>query len=250
MNRTKKRALTVRIVKTAISVALAAVIVVAMVLVNPQLSTNKLISSLMGYNHQSVDNGNASAGDADTNYYTADYTKENIRKAEDKLYDQIASEGTVLLKNDDNELPAQKGTTFSFFSANSVDGSSLTQGYLGTPETVTLKSAFTAAGFKVNETLWNYYESGAGKDYGLATGSVNYGDGEDFRINEAPLAALRKESGLLDSVKGTTPVYVLNRVVGEGRDMPTSRKTRRRAISSSIPPKPKSSSTSMTTTRT
>ena len=34
MNRTKKRALTVRIVKTAISVALAAVIVVAMVLVN------------------------------------------------------------------------------------------------------------------------------------------------------------------------------------------------------------------------
>lgn len=222
MNRTKKRALTVRIVKTAISVALAAVIVVAMVLVNPQLSTNKLISSLMGYNHQSVDNGNASAGDADTNYYTADYTKENIRKAEDKLYDQIASEGTVLLKNDDNELPAQKGTTFSFFSANSVDGSSLTQGYLGTPETVTLKSAFTAAGFKVNETLWNYYESGAGKDYGLATGSVNYGDGEDFRINEAPLAALRKESGLLDSVKGTTPVYVLNRVVGEGRDMPRS----------------------------
>ena len=87
---------------------------------------------------------------------------------------------------------------------------------------MTLKSAFENAGFKVNDTLWNYYESGAGKDYGLASGSVSYGDAEDFRINEAPLSALEKESGLLDSVKGTVPVYVLNRVVGEGRDMPRS----------------------------
>lgn len=128
----------------------------------------------------------------------------------------------VTVFNDDNTLPMSKGTEFSFFSANSVDSTSLGMSYFGSSDTVTLKSAFTKAGFKVNETLWNYYESGAGKDYGLASGSVSYGDAEDFRINEAPLSALEAESGLLDSVKGTVPVYVLNRVVGEGRDMPRS----------------------------
>ncbi|OZG61506.1 beta-glucosidase [Bifidobacterium lemurum] len=222
MGEKNKTALVVRIVKTVISVAVAAVIIVAMVMINPQLSTNKLISSLMGYNHQSVDNGNADTSGVNTEYYTADYTQDNIRAAEDDLYDRIAEDGTVLLKNDNDTLPMSTDTTFSFFSANSVDGSSLTKGYLGVQETVTLKDAFTAAGFGVNETLWNYYESGAGADYGLASGSINYGDAEDFRINEAPLSALESESGLLESVEGTTPVYVLNRVVGEGRDMPRS----------------------------
>ena len=214
--------LVARIVKTVVSVVLAAVIIVAMVLINPQLSANKLISSLMGYTHQSVNNNGITADGVDANYYTADYTKDNIRASEDDLYNRIASEGTVLLKNDDNTLPMSKGTEFSFFSANSVDSTSLGMSYFGSSDTVTLKSAFTKAGFKVNETLWNYYESGAGKDYGLASGSVSYGDAEDFRINEAPLSALEAESGLLDSVKGTVPVYVLNRVVGEGRDMPRS----------------------------
>ena len=224
MTKQKNGALIVRIVKTVASVVLAAVIIVAMVLINPQLSANKLISSLMGYNHQSVDNSGIDADGVDANYYTADYTKDSIKAAEDDLYDRIADEGTVLLKNDDGTLPMKQGTAFSFFSANSVDGTSKSSfgAFGGGGASVTLKSAFENAGFKVNDTLWNYYESGAGKDYGLASGSVSYGDAEDFRINEAPLSALEKESGLLDSVKGTVPVYVLNRVVGEGRDMPRS----------------------------
>ena len=224
MTKQKNGALIVRIVKTVASVALAAVIIVAMVLINPQLSANKLISSLMGYNHQSADNSGIDADGVDANYYTADYTKDSIKAAEDDLYDRIADEGTVLLKNDDDTLPMNQGTTFSFFSANSIDGTSKSSfgAFGGGGASVTLKSAFENAGFKVNDTLWNYYESGAGKDYGLASGSVSYGDAEDFRINEAPLSALERESGLLDSVKGTVPVYVLNRVVGEGRDMPRS----------------------------
>lgn len=47
-------------------------------------------------------------------------------------------------------------------------------------------------------------------------------DAEDFAINECPLSVLEKDSAVLDSVKGTTPVYVLKRVAGEGRDMPRS----------------------------
>ncbi|MDW3164666.1 hypothetical protein [Bifidobacterium longum] len=82
--------LVARIVKTVVSVVLAAVIIVAMVLINPQLSANKLISSLMGYNHQSVNNNGITADGVDANYYTADYTKDNIRAAEDDLYNDNA----------------------------------------------------------------------------------------------------------------------------------------------------------------
>jgi beta-glucosidase len=74
----------------------------------------------------------------------------------------------------------------------------------------------------VNEALWNFYSAGAGAGYGLASGSISFGDAENFRINECPLSVLQGESGLLDSVQGTTPVYVLKRVAGEGRDMPRS----------------------------
>jgi len=219
----QRKALIVRIVKTVVSVVFAAVIIVAMVLINPQLSTNKMISSLMGYNHQSVNNPSGADG-VDTEYYAADYTAENIKEAEDALYDQIAAEGTVLLQNNDDILPISTDTTFSFFSANSVDSTSTASGFFGgSPDsTVTLQNAFTAAGFGVNQQLWDFYATGAGAEYGLAPGSVNFGDAEDFRINEAPLSVLQSEDGLLESVEGTVPVYVLSRVVGEGRDMPRS----------------------------
>lgn len=219
----RKKALIVRVVKTVVSVVFAAVIIVAMVLINPQLSTNKMISSLMGYNHQSVNNPSGTDG-VNADYYTADYTADTIKEAEDALYDQIAGEGTVLLQNNDHLLPISTDTTFSFFSANSVDSTSTASGFFGgsSDSTVTLQSAFTAAGFGVNQKLWDFYATGAGAEYGLASGSVNFGDAEDFRINEAPLSALQAEDGLLESVKGTVPVYVLSRVVGEGRDMPRS----------------------------
>ena len=60
-----------------------------------------------------------------------------------------------------------------------------------------------------------------GKDYVMGPGSVSYGDDEDFSINECPLSVMR-DAGVLDSMEGTTPVFVLKRVAGEGRDMPRS----------------------------
>lgn len=214
-------ALAVRIVKTVVSVVLAIVLAVAMMLANPQLS-NKIIPGVPGLKQQSVDNGKINAQGANADYYTTKYTKDSIKAAENKLYDRITSEGTVLLKNDDNMLPMSKGTKFSLFSANSVSSAAGTSTNLSTVKPVTLNDAFSKAGFGVNQKLWDFYEKGAGKDYGLAPGSVDYGSAENFRINEAPLSKLQQEPGLLDSTKGTVPVYVLSRVAGEGRDMPRS----------------------------
>ena len=63
--------------------------------------------------------------------------------------------------------------------------------------------------------------TGAGKDNALGAGSIGYGVGEDFSINECPLSVM-EDSGVLASAEGTTPVFVLRRVAGEGRDMPRS----------------------------
>ena len=56
----------------------------------------------------------------------------------------------------------------------------------------------------------------------MGVGSVFWGDDEDFSINECLLDVMKKEPGLLDSAKGTVPVFVWGRKVGEGRDMPRS----------------------------
>ncbi|WEV65859.1 glycoside hydrolase family 3 N-terminal domain-containing protein [Bifidobacterium sp. ESL0764] len=220
----KRKIPVARIIKTVLSIILAVVLIVAMALANPQLSMNKkMLSNILGMNHQSADNSKIDAQGVNANYYSTSYTKDSIKKAEDKLYNDIADEGTVLLKNDDHALPMKQGTKFSFFSANSKDGTTRAVLPIGEgAQSVTLQSSFQKAGFKVNQKLWDFYQSKTGKKYGLAKGSVNFGDAEDFRINEAPLSVLRSQQGLLNSVKGTVPVYVLSRVAGEGRDMPRS----------------------------
>ena len=143
----------------------------------------------------------------DLEYSKLDYAVEDFPAVEKALDEEIMGEGIVLLQNDDNTMPFAAGTTFSFFGRSST--------------TIT-PSAFQDKGFGVNETLWNFYDSGAGSGYGLGPGSISFGDNEDFAINECPLDVLRKESGLLNSAKDTIPVFVWARIVGEGRDMPRS----------------------------
>ena len=132
----------------------------------------------------------------------------------------------MLLKNE-GSLPLEKGTTLSFVSGNSRDlgvkAKSMLETTLGIEggSTDALTPAMEQAGFSVNKTLTDFYATGKGKDYVMGPGSVSYGDDEDFSINECPLSVMR-DAGVLDSMEGTTPVYVLKRVAGEGRDMPRS----------------------------
>ncbi|HJG86194.1 glycoside hydrolase family 3 N-terminal domain-containing protein [Pseudoflavonifractor capillosus] len=156
----------------------------------------------------------------DLEYNKADYTAEEMAEIERSLDEEIMSEGAVLLKNEDNLMPFSQDTTFSFFGRSSVNLVS-NNWYNPMPKN-TLKIAFEDRGFGVNETLWNFYSSGNGSDYGLGGGSLGFGDDEDFSINECPLSVLEGERGLLDSAKDTVPVFVWARKVGEGRDLSRS----------------------------
>lgn len=207
-----------KVIRTIISGILAIVLVVLMVAANTVLASNdRMVNCILGDVDKKIDQSNAETEGLDLQYNKPDYTKEEIADAETDLSERISQEGLVLLKNEDNILPLSEDTTFSFFSAN-VAKLSVGGGMLGGG--TNLREYYQKKGVKLNETLWDFYADKAGKEYGLASGSVSFGDAENFRINECPLSEITDD--VLDSVKGTVPVYVLKRVAGEGRDMPRS----------------------------
>ena len=212
------------IVKLAIGLLMAA-IMFAMNLIVPSMGMiSRMANNMLGY--QQSWKAPAGAEDVDADYYKSDFTAEEIGQAEHALDFAIASEGYVLLKNDDAVMPFAPGTTFSFFSENvknlTATQSIMTQFTGASGNQNLLVSAFEAEGFSVNTTLMDFYTTGAGRIYTMGAGSINFGEAEDFRINECPLSELQAAEGVLDSAQGTVPVFVWRRVAGEGRDMPRS----------------------------
>ena len=210
-----------KIIKTVISVLLIVVMVAAIVAANTLLTeNNRMVNAMMGANDSVIDNSGVDTKGLDLDYNKSDYSKDKIGEAEDALAEQIADEGIVLLKNEGNALPLSKDTPISFFSRNAVTVATHA-GILGYGSG-TLKEDFEADGYTVNKTLWKFYDKGEGSSYGLGSGSISFGREEDFAINECPLEKITADDKVVDSLSGTTAVYVLKRVAGEGRDMPRS----------------------------
>ena len=151
---------------------------------------------------------------SDKNGITAD----NLDEYEKDLVRKSGAEGYVLLKNENNALPLAKSKTVSMFSHSSVD---LLAGGTGSGVSYVssnLKDAFKAEGYTVNETLWNFYETGAGKSYVRGAGAISYGGDENWSINECPLSVLQSNN-VLASANGTQAIFVISRTGGEGRDL-------------------------------
>ena len=206
--------------RTIVCTVLIVVLLAGIIGVNTLMpSFDRLADSVMNGFNRKIDNSKANTDGLDLQYNKPDYTRESITAAEDDLANRIAAEGVVLLENRDNTLPLAQDTTFSLVSVNSAKVS-VGSGMLGGG--IKLDTVFQNAGVNLNKTLWNFYANGGGKGYGLASGSISFGDAEDFRINECPLSVMQSADGVLDSLNGTVPVYFLKRVAGEGRDMPRS----------------------------
>ena len=226
-----------KIVRTSVGGVLIALTLVVTIVANVMIPPNlNVINGFLGDSGGTViEQPDTYTEDLDLQYNKADYTAEEMAAVEQALNEEIVGEGVVLLKNDDGLMPFDKDTTFSFFGRSCkmmVGNVMFDKGIqmatmMGLPLSMvdpgtTLKIAFEERGLGVNETLWNFYDTGAGSSYGLGVGSVSYGDSEDFSINECPLDVLESEAGLLESAEDTVPVFVWSRKVGEGRDMPRS----------------------------
>lgn len=167
--------------------------------------------------------------------YTSDYnSKQESKEAGDKLNEQIASEGFILLMNDGNGLPirtpesdtdtASKRPRISVFgknSANLVYGGSGSGGGSG-EKAATIYEALTDGGYEVNPTLQKFYEGsasgeGRGANPTLTTGAET---APTLPIGETPISSYTND--VISSFReyNDAAIVVISRIGGESFDLP------------------------------
>ena len=167
--------------------------------------------------------------DSNAVYYEGDFATEEERTAAGAaLVKQVEAEGASLLTNENKALPLAEGSKVSLFSTSSVNivYGGTGSGNVDSSKCDNLKVALEKEGFVVNPTLWDFYSTGAAKDYtrGNAGAVVQdsatasgYGSAE---IVEAPWKIYTETEGVIDSVAeyGDAAIVVLSRIGGEGAD--------------------------------
>ena len=132
---------------------------------------------------------------------------------------QIAEEGIVLLKNEDNILPLKntKVNTFGWSATNPVYGGTGSGSLSGAYPTVTLLQGLTDAGLEYNTALTDFYTNFR------ATRPMVGMWGQDWTIPE-PTQAEYDAAGIYDNALAysDTALIVISRSGGEGADLPLS----------------------------
>ena len=151
-------------------------------------------------------------------------SKEQAREQGAELTQQVAEEGIVLLKNENNALPMQSGAKISVFGKNSVNlvfGGSGSGGG-DTSASKTLYESLEAAGFQTNPALKTFYEddskSGSARD---GNPKIENNGNSNIVATETPYDML-VSNGLPDTYAdySDAAVVVFSRIGGEGFDLP------------------------------
>ncbi len=147
-----------------------------------------------------------------------DISEESITNAS-ALCQEIAEEGFVLLKNDNDFLPISKDTklnTFGWSSTNPVYGGTGSGSLSGLYETVSLLKGLENAGLSYNPDLVKFYT-----DWRTARPNVGM-MGQDWTIPELSMDEY-EAAGVFDNATAysDTAMIVIARSGGEGADLPT-----------------------------
>ena len=207
--------------KIAVLSSIVAIILVLCIVVN--VLALSVFSGAIEYVMGGIELKKGDTSTLDLAYYKSSHDSNALKTAQEELSREIGKNGVVLLeKREGSGYPYAAGTTFSIFSHSSVDWIAGGTGSGGGTSKHTLKAAMEDGGLKVNDTLWNFYNAGNGKSYVRGGGSFNYGENEDYSINECPIDVIKSEAGLEATFKGTTAMFVFSRTGGEGRDLARS----------------------------
>ncbi len=160
-----------------------------------------------------------SADGDEAEYFTSDFAGDDERQHYlASVGTRISEEGITLLQND-GALPVSAGAKISVFGQDAVDpvfgGGGA--GSVDTGKAVDLADSFDDAGLDVNPTLWDFYASGAGKDFRKTTPDV-YGEGS-FNVNEVPQSAYTDEVKASYADYSDAAVVVIGRSGGESSDL-------------------------------
>lgn len=166
-------------------------------------------------------------GDVGETYFEADYASAaEQEKAAQEICETAEANGATLLLNRENALPLAQCAKVSLFGTGSADFvyGGTGSGSIDSSKALNLKDALEADGFSVNPTVWNFYTTGAGKDYRrqLAPGSLNnyIFDNSGYLINEVPQSVFTDAEWNSVADYGDAAIMVVSRVCGEGSDLP------------------------------
>lgn len=145
-----------------------------------------------------------------------------------RMIEEAQAAGSVLLWNKHDALPLAGNEKISLFGHASVDlveagsGSGWSRTYdvfKGDDRTVTMKDAFTSRGFEVNETLWDLYETGAGKDYKMTHPTWRCTPWQQWEVNETPWNIVNEGASSSFATYGDAAIITLSRLGGEYSDL-------------------------------
>lgn len=162
-------------------------------------------------------------GSKGSTYFNTKYNKmSEVQEASLKIIEETVSEGAVLLKNDNNALPLNKGdqvSVFGFASHYTVLTGQGSSGSNATNKKVTITEGIKNAGLKVNEAVYNYYKTADASSF-VSGGSVSNfvaasGQETQFVVNDANWSALPIEK--TNEVKSA--IMVIARTAGEAEDL-------------------------------
>ena len=166
-------------------------------------------------------------GDPGQTYFEADFASSADQAASAaEICESVVANGATLLLNNDSALPLAEGAKVTLLGTTSADFvyGGTGSGGMDTSTATNLKDALEADGFAVNPTMWDFYTTGAGMDYGLVTasGSLNnyIFDNAEFLVNEAPQSAYSNAEWDSIADYGDAAIVVFGRVCGEGADLP------------------------------
>ena len=158
--------------------------------------------------------------DPNAQYFTSDFnTPEEMVDYGLTIAQQVEAEGAALLMNNNNALPLAKDAKVSTFSSSSVNlvYGGTGSGNIDASTADTLRSALEKVGVTVNPTLWDFYTTGAGKDYArdnggtVATASAT--------TAEVPWDVYTDDVKNSVAEYGDAAIVTLSRVGGEGADL-------------------------------
>ena len=158
--------------------------------------------------------------DTNAQYFTGDFNSaEEMVNYGLALTQQVEAEGAALLMNNNNALPLAadaKVSTFSSSSVNLVYGGT-GSGNIDASTADTLRTALEKVGVTVNPTLWDFYTTGAGKDYSRKTAGTVATSSEVTA--EVPWDVYTDEVKNSVAQYGDAAIVTLSRVGGEGADL-------------------------------
>lgn len=137
---------------------------------------------------------------------------------------EVCEEGFVLLKNDNQTLPLNKGEKISVFGKNSVNlsyGGSGSSAFKGISYK-TVEDSLTAVGFSVNPTLKAFYEDNSKSGGGRTANSndLDSGDNQVIAVGETPIAQYTEQVKKSYQDYQDAAIVVITRIGGEGFDLP------------------------------